>query len=224
MGINQDLNNPSFIGIDLVRPFKTIRMDLKKVKISKIKANDYNPRYIKEENFEKLKRSIQEFPEMLEKRPLVVDEDMVVLGGNMRLKALKELKYKEIPVIIAEGWSEEKKAEFIIKDNVGYGSWDWDLLANEWDLDKLDSWGMEIPGFDISEDELGADFELPDGEKEPFESMTFKLSDEQADQIKNALEEIRKEEEFKYMETFGNDNSNGNALYLLVTQWERLKK
>jgi hypothetical protein len=123
---------------------------IKKVKISEIKPNPKNPRVIRDNKFQKLVKSIEEFPDMLNKRPLIVftdvDSKYVVLGGNMRLKALNELKYKEVPVMIADEWTEEQKAEFLIKDNVGFGEWDWDQLANEWDAEKLDEWGLDIPG------------------------------------------------------------------------------
>ena len=122
---------------------------MKLVKISDVKPNPKNPRIIKDGKFQKLVKSIQEFPDMLNKRPLIVFTDVdgkyVVLGGNMRLKALNELKFKEIPVIIADEWTEEQKHEFLIKDNVGFGEWDWDSLANEWDVEKLDDWGLDLP-------------------------------------------------------------------------------
>jgi DNA modification methylase len=138
------------------------------VNISEVKPNPKNPRIIKDGKFQKLVKSIQEFPDMLNKRPLIVftdvDNKYVVLGGNMRLKALNELKYKEIPVIIADEWTEEQKAEFLIKDNVGFGEWDWDSLANEWDVEKLDDWGLDLP-VDLSVvEELEAeedDYEIP---------------------------------------------------------------
>ena len=122
---------------------------MKLVKISEVKPNPKNPRVIKDGKFQKLVKSIQEFPDMLNKRPLIVFTDVdgkyVVLGGNMRLKALNELKFKEIPVIVADEWTEEQKHEFLIKDNVGFGEWDWDSLANEWDVEKLDDWGLDVP-------------------------------------------------------------------------------
>ena len=118
-------------------------MATKLFKISKIKANPNNPRIIKDENFNKLVQSIKDFPEMLEARPIVVNPDMVVLGGNMRLKALKEAGVKEAPVYVAT-WDEIKQKEFIIKDNVGFGEWDWDILANEWDAEELGEWGLEV--------------------------------------------------------------------------------
>lgn len=136
------------------------------VKISKVKANPKNPRVIKDDKFKKLVKSITDFPDMLNKRPLVcftdVDGKFVVLGGNMRLKACNEIGLKEIPIILADEWTEEQKHEFLIKDNVGFGEWDWDDLANEWDVEKLDDWGLDVPkileyaehepsGFDLSQ-------------------------------------------------------------------------
>lgn len=119
--------------------------------IKNIKPNPNNPRIIKDEKFKKLVKSIDEFPDMLNKRPLVcftdTDGKFVVLGGNMRLKACKELKLKEIPIILADEWTEEQKQEFLVKDNVGFGEWDWDVLANEWDVDQLNDWGLNVPEF-----------------------------------------------------------------------------
>jgi ParB-like chromosome segregation protein Spo0J len=124
---------------------------MKYVKIDKVKPNPNNPRVIKDDKFRKLVKSIEEFPDMLNKRPLVVftdvDDKYVVLGGNMRLKALNELKYDKVPIIIADEWTEEQKNEFLIKDNVGFGEWEWDSLANEWDVEKLEDWGLNIPNF-----------------------------------------------------------------------------
>jgi ParB-like chromosome segregation protein Spo0J len=124
---------------------------MKLVKISEVKPNPKNPRIIKDVKFNKLVTSIKEFPDMLNKRPLIVftdvDDKYVVLGGNMRLKACKEIGLKEIPIIIADEWTEEQKAEFLIKDNVGFGEWDWDILANEWDVELLNDWGLNVPEF-----------------------------------------------------------------------------
>jgi hypothetical protein len=114
------------------------------VKISKVKGNPSNPRIIKNDKFKKLVTSIKEFPEMLKLRPIVVDEDFMVLGGNMRLKASKEAGLKEVWIDIAEGLTEEQKKEFIVKDNVGFGEWEWDMLANEWDSSKLAEWGLDV--------------------------------------------------------------------------------
>ena len=116
------------------------------VKINEVKLNPNNPRLIKDDKFKKLVSSIKDFPEMLNIRPIVVNKDMVILGGNMRYRACKEAGLKEVPVIVTD-LSEEKQREFLIKDNVSGGEWDWDLLANEWNVDELEEWGINIPSF-----------------------------------------------------------------------------
>jgi len=128
------------------------------ISISKVKANPNNPRIIKDDKFAKLVKSIQEFPKMLELRPIVVNDDMIVLGGNMRLKACKEAGLKEIPVIKASELTEEQQREFIIKDNVGFGEWDWNDLANNWDANELSEWGLDIPGFEAEVLEAEEDY------------------------------------------------------------------
>lgn len=122
-------------------------MKTQRVKLSQIKPNENNPRLIKDDKFKKLVKSIQDFPEMLELRPIVVNSDMVILGGNMRYRALKEAGAKEVPIIIAENLTEEQQREFLIKDNVSGGEWDWDILANEWDTEELNDWGLDVPNF-----------------------------------------------------------------------------
>ena len=112
--------------------------------INEIKSNNNNPRLITDIKLEQLKKSIKEFPKMLELRPLIIDENNVVLGGNMRLKACKELGITDIPVKKIEGLSQEQKNEFIIKDNLGYGEWDWDIIYEDWNIDELKDWGMDI--------------------------------------------------------------------------------
>ena len=139
-------------------------MKTQKVKISEVKMNPNNPRLIKDDKFAKLVRSIKEFPKMLEIRPIVVNADMIVLGGNMRLKACKEAGLKEVTIIFADDLTEDEQKQFIIKDNVGFGEWDWEQLANEWDADNLEDWGLDIPDFEVKE-ELSAeedDYEMPD--------------------------------------------------------------
>jgi len=161
---------------------------------------------------------------MLELRPIVIDENNIVLGGNMRLKACQELGLKDVPTIYAKDLTEEQKKEFIIKDNVGFGEWNWDDLANDWDEELLVEWGLDLPIFFNDSDELGTDFSLPEGDKAPFQQMTFTLADEQAEQIKNAIADIKQTDEYKYCETLGNENSNGNALYLIIMQWAEQRK
>lgn len=121
------------------------------IKLSTIKPNPNNPRIIKDDKFKKLVKSIKDFPKMMELRPMVVNSDNIVLGGNMRLKALKELGYKEVPkewVKRAEDLTEDEQRQFIIKDNIGFGEHDWDMLANEWDLSELEEWGLDIPDWE----------------------------------------------------------------------------
>jgi hypothetical protein len=120
-------------------------MKHEQVAVTEIKLNPNNPRSINRTMFEKLKDSIREFPEMLEKRPLVVDENMILLGGNMRFRALQELGYELIPIDRADNWTDEQKRQFIIKDNVSFGTWDNDDLGNNWDIAELDSWGVPLP-------------------------------------------------------------------------------
>lgn len=140
-------------------------MQAELVKLSAIKPNTSNPRTIKDAKFKKLVQSIKEFPQMLKLRPIVVDEEMVILGGNMRFAACKEAGLKEVYIIKAEELTEEQKQEFIIKDNVGFGEWDWDILANEWNTEDLENWGLDLP-VDLSVKVLEAeedDFDVPEG-------------------------------------------------------------
>ena len=128
-----------------------IKAKIQKVSISSIKENDANPRFINKHKFKKLVNSVKEFPEMLSLRPIVVDKDNIILGGNMRYKACKEIGLKEVYIIQADDLDEKKAQEFIIKDNVGFGEWDWDILANDWDVKELEDWGLE--GFPFEEEE-----------------------------------------------------------------------
>jgi len=169
---------------------------IKKVNIAEIKPNDENPRFITDAKFKKLVKSIKEFPEMLETRPLVVDENMIVLGGNMRLKALKSAGVFEVPIKQVIGWTKEQKDEFIIKDNLGYGEWDWDMIANDWDGQKLKDWGMDLPVFnleEINEDgyeeenytrKIEAPIYEPTGEKPKTKELV------QIDKVKELIEKI----------------------------------
>ncbi len=138
-------------------------MVTKTVKISDVKVNPNNPRLIKDDKFAKLVKSIKDFPQMLKIRPIVVNSDMVVLGGNMRLKACKEAGLKEVPIIIAEELTEEQQKEFLIKDNVSGGEWDWQMIANEWDAEQLNEWGLDIPEFETESEAEEDDFDVPEG-------------------------------------------------------------
>ena len=133
-------------------------MAVQSVKISDVKSNPNNPRLIKDDKFTKLVQSLKDFPEMAKVRPVVVNQDFVVLGGNMRLKAMKEAGWKDVPVEVVD-WSEEQQREFIIKDNVGFGEWDWEMLANEWEAEDLEKWGLDVPQV----------FEEPEAEEDDYE-------------------------------------------------------
>ena len=200
-----------------------IKGNIEKVGIETIFENTTNPRSINKHKFQKLVNSVKDFPEMLSLRPIVVNGDMVILGGNMRYKACKEIGLKEVYIIQAADLTDKQAEEFIIKDNVGFGEWDWDVLANDWSSKELEDWGVDA-WQNMDDIDTSDEFSLPDGDKEPFQQQTYTLADEQAMQIKNAIADIKKTEEYKYCETFGNENSNGNALYLIIMQWVEQKK
>jgi len=187
------------------------------VPIGKIKPNPSNPRVIKDNKFQLLKKSLESFPDMAKVRPIVVNTDMVVLGGNMRLKAMKEVGWKEVPIEVVD-WPEEKQREFIIKDNVGFGEWDWQLITADWP--EVEEWGLDVPGFDLSPDGLGEGFSLPDGDKAPFQQMTFTLADAQAELIKQAIKDV----DIKDGTQYGNENGNGNALHQIVLEWAEQRR
>lgn len=153
--------------------------------INEIKPNPNNPRIIKDDKFKKLVKSIQNFPQMLELRPIVIDENNVVLGGNMRLKACIEAGLKDVPVKKATDLTEEQKKEFIVKDNVGYGEWDWDDLANNWDEELLTEWGLDIPNFDIIDEQEQKD--LSDKLKSEFKIEIICKSEEEQEKTYNKL-------------------------------------
>lgn len=160
-------------------------------KITKLKGNPSNPRVLRDDKFAKLKKSIEEFPDMLNKRPIVAvtdkDGKLMVLGGNMRLRACQELGLKEVPVILADDWTEEQRREFIVKDNVGYGEWDWDALSNEWDAGQLSDWGLDVPiGQDFSDKNQEID---TDGfADESVIKLTYSL--EEYEKVREALSKV----------------------------------
>ena len=139
---------------------------MQRAAIGTIIPNPSNPRIIKDYKFKKLVKSIEDFPQMLELRPIVVDSNMVVLGGNMRLKACIAAGLKEVPIIVADQLTDIQKNEFIIKDNVGFGEWDWDQLANQWDMDLLNEWGMDVPYTEDEIEEMGNP--VNDNSEKPF--------------------------------------------------------
>lgn len=164
---------------------------LAKKKVVELRENADNPRTLDKDAFAKLKKSLQDFPEMLEARPIVVNPDNVVLGGNMRLKAAKEIGLETVPVYVAS-WEESKQRQFIIKDNVAFGAWDFDVLANEWDAAELADWGLDV----WQDDTSGLDdIEIPEHkQEEPYlgydRMIQIKLSNEQFEQVFEGVKAI----------------------------------
>lgn len=194
-----------------------------------LKGLPKNPRLVKNAKYDKLKESITNYPEMLAWRSLLVypldNGKYIIVGGNMRYRAMKELGHKEAPVfIIPKETPIEKIKAYTILDNNGFGEWDWDLLANEWGEVQLMDWGVDLPIFgdetNVNPDDYGDSFSLPDGDKKNVETITFTLSSEQAEFIKEQI----KVSQYDDADTFGNTNKNGNALYAIVKQWADVRK
>jgi hypothetical protein len=177
------------------------------VKIKEVKTNPNNPRFIKDDKFKKLVKSIKEFPEMLELRPIVVDKYNIVIGGNMRLRACKEAGLKEVHIVKADQLTEEQQREFIIKDNVGFGEWDWDDLANKWDTDKLEEWGLDLPINEEKEDEtytskIESPIYEPTGKKPNLEELyNLKGYNKFIEQINKSKHQPKLKEFLKYAAT-----------------------
>lgn len=169
------------------------------MKINLLKANPNNPRLIKDDKFKKLVKSIQDFPQMMELRPIIINEDNMVLGGNMRLAALKELNYKDVPdewIKKAKDLTEEQQKEFIIKDNIGFGLHDWDVLANEWDNELLEEWGIDLP---IIIEEPGYDDLIGEDKNKP---ATMKITFKTVEQLQEAENDIQELIDRKYNGAF----------------------
>ena len=156
---------------------------IEKVKISVVKSNPNNPRIIKDNKFKKLVQSIEDFPEMLQLRPIVVNKDNVILGGNMRHKACIDAGLKEVYIIKADKLTEQQQKEFVIKDNSNFGEWDWDLLANQFDTRELIQWGIDVPKFDLDEDTK----DLSENIKESFRVEVELDSEEEQEKLYNEL-------------------------------------
>ena len=170
-------------------------MKTEKIKISLIKLNPDNPRLIKNDKFKALVKSIKEFPEMLKLRPIVINKDNMILGGNMRLRACQEAGLKDVPVIRAETLTEAQQKEFIIKDNSNYGEWNFDLLANEWDGFPLADWGVDVPDMSIPSNEDWAEaFEHGEntGRADGIKQITFVLPDNKITELLNILKPFDK--------------------------------
>lgn len=193
--------------------------------IESLKKAENNPRTISEEQLLKLQKSIQDNPDYFEARPIILSDRtgvLMIIAGNQRYEACVRLGMKEVPTVLISNLTEEKEREIMVRDNVNNGEWDNAKLVY-WDVDELKDWGIELPtAWEITPDNFGDGFSLPDGEKPNSEKLTFTVSNEQADLIKTAIE-IAKSNGLE-CETFDNENSNGNALYQIVKQWVEQKK
>ena len=170
--------------------------------INKIKSNPNNPRVIKDDKFKKLVQSLKDLPEMAQVRPIVVNQDMIVLGGNMRLKAMKEAGWKEAPVAVVD-WDEDKQRQFIIKDNVGFGEWDWDMLANEWDAESLGDWGLSVPTSINTDIDLDAFFEEDNTEKNEKHKIVLEYSEDEYNAVIEALKNHSESKESVFYKLLG---------------------
>ena len=195
-----------------------MQTEIKTAKISEIKLNPDNPRTISNKDMELLIKSLKEFPEMLHLREIVVDENMVVLGGNMRLLALQKMGASDCQIRMVSGLTPEQKREFVIKDNSNFGRYDFDSLANEWSDLPLVEWGVDLPEDWLKEvGEVDAP-ELKDGDRAPFIQMTFTLHDTQAEELNAAIKKAKNE---GGGQSAVNENSNGNALYFIAQRFNR---
>jgi len=180
---------------------------IQKVKINKVFSNPLNPRIIKKDKFEKLVKSIKEFPEMLQLRPIVVNSEMGIIGGNMRFKACQELGLKEIYIIKAENLTKEQVQQFVIKDNVGFGEWDWDILANSWDTRELKDWGMDVwqgaqedDLFDVNDSEIDSLSKEPKMTDDDYSLFELVMLHENKIIFLELLSKIKKEYVFEKQE------------------------
>jgi hypothetical protein len=165
-------------------------MKIEKVKITEVKSNPNNPRVIKDDKFKKLVQSIKEFPQMLDIRPIVVNDEMIVLGGNMRLKACIEAGLKEVSIIKASELTTEQQNEFIIKDNVGFGEWNWDDLANDWDEELLVEWGLDLPSFDTQDfSNKNKELNFNDFEDQKY-TIKLEFTEDDYNLVKKRLQEL----------------------------------
>lgn len=183
-----------------------------------------NPRIITDEEYRKLVKSLREdnLTGVLQEKVINYNGEWIVLDGNMRLRALREVGIEEVQCLVVPEDADAKTIEkIIILSNSTFGQWDMDALAN-WNAPLAD-WGVELPD-SVSADEFGTEFNLPEGEKQPFQQITFSLADAQADALKQAVEDAKHLEEYKHQDTFGNTNSNGNAIALIVQQWADARK
>ena len=212
-----------------------IYINLKKLVFNtgQIEGVPRNPRKWTKEDVSRLAASIVETPELFEARPLLVvprGERFVVIGGNMRLAAARELAMDAPPCYEIQDRSVDNLKQMALKDNASFGEWDTVALADEWSDCPLAEWGIVLPPAPVEEqggedpDKYGEDFSLPSGERQGFRQIAFMLSDEQVEIVNNALKEAKAAPGFESAEAYGNENSNGNAITFIVQQWTELRK
>jgi hypothetical protein len=196
-------------------------------KIKELIGAEYNPRELTKDQYKQLKDSLLRFgvvdPVIVNKHP---DRDNIIIGGHQRSKVWGDMGNESIPTVELS-LTLDKEKELNVRLNKNTGQFDMDMLANNFDTEDLIEWGFEnkeLGDWGLNPDELGDGFDLPDGDKEPFQQITFTLADPQAEHIQNAISDIKDTEEYKYCETFGNENSNGNALYLIISEWAGQRK
>jgi hypothetical protein len=190
-------------------------------KLSELKPAPYNPRESTKRQEADLARSLEKFGVV---EPIIWNKQTgYIVGGHFRVRELIKQGYEAIECVIVDLSPEDEK-ELNIRLNANTGQWDWDSIANNFEIEEVSDWGLSIPIQVMDSDAFGDEFTLPDGDKAPFQQMTFTLADEQAVQIQNAIADIKLTNEYKYAETMGNENSNGNALYLIIMQWVGQRK
>ena len=202
--------------------------DVRYIPLAHLRPNDgqidgvpANPRQINEKEYAKLKKSLKadNLTGVMPLKVILHDGAYIVLGGNMRLRALRELGETDVPcIVVPDDAPVDVLRKIVVTDNSTFGEWDTDALANEWNTEELGEWGVELPDA-ISPDEFGTEFELPDGDKDPFQQMTFSLHDAQAEMVQYALGCAIGNAEYAEQDTYGNTNRNGNAIALIVKQW-----
>ena len=199
---------------------KRITWQIEKRKLVDLKPHSKNPRQFTDKGMKDLENSINSIGFM---QPININQDGTILSGHARTLKLKEMGEIEVDVYVPDRLlTPKQEEEVLVRANANTaGKWDFEILANEFDLDEITEWGLEVPNMENIEAEMP---ELADGDKEPFQQITFTLADEQANFIKEKLDEIKKKDAYKYIETLGNENSNGNALYTIFQEWDRLNK
>lgn len=203
---------------------KRITWTVEKRKLADLKEHENNPRQFTEKGMKDLENSINSIGFM---QPININQDGTILSGHARTKKLKDMGEVEVDVYVPDRvLTPKQEEEVLVRANANTaGQWDFDILANNFDLEEITDWGLDVPDMDLDIESIEADMpELKDGDREPFQQITFTLADQQAQYIQELLKDIKQKDVFKYIETFGNQNSNGNALYTIFQEYINLTK